>query len=88
MTGEDTKERIVPPSVPPSGGTKWGLTSGAAFGKQVNTWDLSNVSGIEHRKGMTTEAIVVQAAGAMPVTKFGRMDKGPGPCGRRLTPSS
>jgi hypothetical protein len=27
---------------------------------------------------MTTEAIVVQAAGAPPVTKFGRMDKGPG----------
>jgi hypothetical protein len=57
---------------------KWGLTSGSAFGKQVNTWDLSNVSGIEHRKGMTTESIVVQAAGAAPVTKFGRMDKGSG----------
>jgi hypothetical protein len=57
---------------------KWGLTTGSAFGKQVNTWDLSNVSGIEHRKGMTTEAIVVQAAGAAPVTKFGRMDKGSG----------
>jgi hypothetical protein len=57
--------------------TKWGLTTGSAFGKQVNTWDLSNVSGIEHRKGMTTEAIVVQAPGAAPVTNFGRMDDGP-----------
>jgi hypothetical protein len=27
---------------------------------------------------MTTEAIVVQAPGAAPVTKFGRMDKGSG----------
>ena len=57
---------------------KWGVTSGSAFGKQVSSWDLSNVSGIEHRKGMTTESIVVQAAGAAPVSKFGRMDKGAG----------
>lgn len=57
---------------------KWGLVSGAAFSKQVNTWDLSNVTGVEHRTGMTTESIVVQAAGTVPVTKFGRMDKGVG----------
>jgi hypothetical protein len=56
---------------------KWGLTSGAMFGSQVNSWDLAHVTGIEYRKGMTTKAIVVQTAGAQVVTKFGRMDKGP-----------
>ena len=56
---------------------KWGVTSGAMFGSQVNSWDLAHVTGIEYRKGMTTKAIVVQTAGAQVVTKFGRMDKGP-----------
>jgi hypothetical protein len=56
---------------------KWGMTSGAAFGSQVNSWDLAHVTGIEYRKGMTTKAIVVQTAGAQVVTKFGRMDNGP-----------
>lgn len=56
---------------------KWGLTSGAMFGNQVNSWDLAHVTGIELRKGMTTKAIVVQTAGAQVVTKFGRMDSGP-----------
>lgn len=57
---------------------KWGITSGAFFASQINSWDLRNVSGIEYRKGMTTKAIVVQAPGTVPVGKFGRMDKGPG----------
>ena len=56
---------------------KWGATSGAFFGSQVNSWDFAHVTGIEYRKGMTTKAIVVQTAGAQVVTKFGRMDKGP-----------
>lgn len=56
---------------------KWGITSGAMFGSQVNSWDFAHVTGIEYRKGLTTKAIVVQTAGAQVVTKFGRMDKGP-----------
>lgn len=56
---------------------KWGITSGAIFGSQVNSWDFAHVTGIEYRKGMTTKSIVVQTAGAQVVTQFGRMDKGP-----------
>lgn len=56
---------------------KWGVTSGAMFGCQVNSWDFAHVTGIEYRKGLTTKAIVVQTAGAQVVTQFGRMDSGP-----------
>jgi hypothetical protein len=57
---------------------KWGLQTGAMFSTQLNSWDLRNIAGIETRKGMTTASIVVQSAGTVPVTKFGRMDKGAG----------
>jgi Short C-terminal domain len=56
---------------------KWGMTSGSMFGSQVNSWDWAHITGVEHRKGMTTGAIVVQTAGAQLVTDFGRMSKGP-----------
>jgi hypothetical protein len=56
---------------------KKGVTSGAFFGKQLNSWDYANVSGVEVKRGMTTHAIVVEVPGVEPVTKFGRMDKGP-----------
>src|SRR5215213_2409643 len=49
---------------------KWGATSGAFFGSQVNSWDFAHVTGIEFRTGMTTKAIVVQTAGAQVVTRF------------------
>jgi hypothetical protein len=55
---------------------KKGITTGAFFGKQLNSWDYSNVSGVEVKQGLTTNAIVVQVPGVEPVTKFGRMDKG------------
>jgi hypothetical protein len=56
---------------------KWGISSGALFGSQTNSWDYAHVTGIEFRKGMTTGAVVVQTAGANVVSKFGRMDDGP-----------
>lgn len=57
---------------------KWGATTGHMFSSQVTSWDLSRISGIEYRKGMTTKSITVQASGTVPVSKFGRMDHGPG----------
>src|SRR5690349_7987698 len=56
---------------------KKGLLSGATFGKQLNSWDYPNLSGVELKKGMTSQAIVLQAPGVAPVTKTGQMDKGP-----------
>lgn len=45
---------------------KWGVTSGAMFGAQTNSWDYAHITGIEFRKGLTTGAVVVQTAGANP----------------------
>lgn len=64
---------------------KWGLTSGAVFGSQLNSWDLAHITGVEYRTGMTTRAVVIQTAGAQLVTKFGRMDGGPYSVWRRPT---
>lgn len=55
---------------------KWGATTGSMFSTQANSWGLKQISGIEARRGMTTNALVVQASGNQSVTKFGRMDKG------------
>lgn len=56
---------------------KWGVTSGAFLGSQVNTWEFSHITGIEFRRGMNSAAIVIQSPGASAVTRFGSMDKGP-----------
>jgi hypothetical protein len=56
---------------------KRGITSGSAFGKQLNSWEYAMVSGVEAKQAMTTKAIVLQISGAPPVTKFGRFDNGP-----------
>jgi hypothetical protein len=56
---------------------KRGITTGSAFGKQLNSWEYSMISGVEAKQAMTTKAITLQIPGALPVTKFGRMDKGP-----------
>ena len=55
---------------------KWGVQSGLMFGSQLNSWDLAQITGVEFRKGMTTKSIVIQSAGAQPITKFGRLDSG------------
>lgn len=55
---------------------KWGVTTGSFLSTQANSWGLRQVTGIEAHQGMTTRALVVQASGAKPVTKFGRFDKG------------
>jgi hypothetical protein len=47
------------------------------FGKQLNSWEYSMISGIETKQTMTTKSIVLQVSGAPPVTKFGRFDSGP-----------
>lgn len=56
---------------------KGGLLSGAMFSSQMNTWDYANISGVELRKNMASQAIVLQVPGVAPVTKTGQMDKGP-----------
>jgi hypothetical protein len=56
---------------------KRGITTGSAFGKQLNSWEYSMVSGVEAKQAMTTQAIILQVPGALPVTKAGRFDKGP-----------
>jgi Short C-terminal domain len=56
---------------------KKGVTTGSMFGKQLNSWDFSNISGIEVKQGATTRAVVVQVPGVAPVTKFGRLASGP-----------
>jgi Short C-terminal domain len=56
---------------------KKGAVSGSAFGKQLNSWDYSNISGVEVKQGITTHAVVVQVPGVAPVTKFGRFANGP-----------
>jgi hypothetical protein len=56
---------------------KRGVTSGSMFGKQLNSWEYSMVSGVEAKRTMTAKTLVLQIPGALPVTKFGRMDSGP-----------
>jgi hypothetical protein len=56
---------------------KKGVTTGSMFGKQLNSWDYSNISGVEVKQGVTTHAVVVQVPGVAPVTKFGRFASGP-----------
>jgi hypothetical protein len=56
---------------------KRGLTSGSMFGKQVNTWEYSMIAGVEAKRAMSTKTIILQIPGALPVTKVGRLDKGP-----------
>ena len=56
---------------------KKGVTSGSMFSKQFNSWDYANISGIELKTGMASQAIVVQVPGVTPVTKVGQMAKGP-----------
>ena len=56
---------------------KRGITTGAAFGKQLNSWEYSMVAGVEAKAAMTTKTIILQIPGALPVTKVGRFDKGP-----------
>jgi hypothetical protein len=56
---------------------KRGITAGSAFGKQLNSWDYSMISGVEAKQAMTTKTIILQIPGALPVTKIGRFDKGP-----------
>ncbi len=46
-------------------------------GAVAHSWDYVNISGVEVHKGITTLAIVLQVQGVTPVTKFGRLDKGP-----------
>jgi len=36
---------------------KRGITAGSAFGKQLNSWEYSMVSGVEAKQAMTTQAI-------------------------------
>jgi Short C-terminal domain len=55
---------------------KKGITSGAFFSKQLNSWDYRNISGIELKQGMTSQAVVVEVPGVAPVTKTKQMDKG------------
>jgi hypothetical protein len=56
---------------------KRGITSGSIFGKQLNSWGYPMISGVEAKQTMTTKSIVLQIPGALPVTKFGRLDSGP-----------
>lgn len=56
---------------------KWGIASGAFLGSKVNAWEFTHITGIEYRHGVGSDAIVIQSAGALPVTNFGSMDKGP-----------
>ena len=56
---------------------KRGIMTGSAFGRQLNSWEYSMVSGIEAKQAMTTKTVVLEIPGALPVTKIGRFDKGP-----------
>lgn len=56
---------------------RWGVTSGAFFGSQVNSWEFSHITGIEFRRGVGSAAILIQSRGAQIVTRFGNQDKGP-----------
>lgn len=56
---------------------KGGITTGAFFNKQVNSWGLKQVSGVMARKTLTVNALVIQASGMPDITGFGRFDKGP-----------
>jgi Short C-terminal domain/Bacterial PH domain len=55
---------------------KMGANAGVMFGKQLNSWDYQNVSGVEVKNGLTTHAVVLQVPGAVSVTKFGRLSSG------------
>jgi len=56
---------------------KRGISAGSAFGKQLNSWEYSMISGVEAKQAMTAKTIALQIPGALPVTKFGWFDKGP-----------
>ena len=56
---------------------KQGITSGAFFSKQLNSWDYLNISGIQVKSGMTTQVVVVEVYGVPPVTDTSRFGKGP-----------
>ena len=57
---------------------KWGNLAGSTFGKQVNSWNYAQISGLEDRRQMTSRALILQVPGANPVVKFGRLDGGSG----------
>lgn len=56
---------------------KKGITTGQLFGRQFNSWDYANISGVEARKSMSVQAIIVQVPGVAPVTQVSRFAKGP-----------
>jgi hypothetical protein len=56
---------------------KKGMHSGSFFSEQLNSWEYKNVSGIQLKKGMVGQAVVVEVPGVAPVTKTGHFDKGP-----------
>jgi hypothetical protein len=50
--------------------------AGGLFSKKLSTWEYKSVSGIQHRVGTTSQALVVEVPGVAPVTATGRMDRG------------
>ena len=56
---------------------KGGSASGLMFGSQLYSWNLSEITGVELRKGMLNKSLVLQSVGAQPITKFGAFASGP-----------
>lgn len=56
---------------------KKGAATGGFFNEQLNSWDYSNISGIEVKKSMSIQAVVVLVPGAAPVTEVKRLSNGP-----------
>jgi hypothetical protein len=56
---------------------KKGATTGTLTGRQLNSWDYSNISGVEYKSTITTQGVVLQVPGVVPVTKFTSFTRGP-----------
>jgi hypothetical protein len=45
---------------------KKGATTGTLTGRQLNSWDYSNISGVEYKSTITTQGVVLPASSQLP----------------------